>query len=222
MQSFVLFKSKNFISLLSLSSIQRKSQRLISNSQSIKTIIGRLYNITIYDRKHNENKDCSNLTLPAIFDERLYYREWYKNDKKHRDEKENNYTLPSCIYTNDEDISYWFKNGKSHRNERDENGLVLPAFIHSFADQKVMAWYIDGKKHRDDKINNYTLPAVEYAWGDKEWWKDGKCHRDEKDENGALLPAIIRNPEMEHFLFSNGKEKEYWINGVVQKSCIIL
>ena len=61
--------------------------------------------------------------------------------------------------------------------------------------------------HRDDKdpITGLTLPAIEWANGDKEWWINGKLHRDDKDPiTGLILPAIEHADE----------SKEWWINGV--------
>jgi len=141
MLSFLTFKDKEFISLISLYSEKSKTRRHFSR---IQTVMSKGNNYTVYNlhgKIHREQKEL-NCVLPAVIVSNGR-QEWYKNDKCHRDEKdENGRVLPAIIYNNGSQYwQYWYRNGKTHRDERDENGRVLPAVISNNGFQE---WYVNG------------------------------------------------------------------------------
>jgi len=125
MLSFTRYKSREFISILSLCSESIKLKRYLSELQT-KVIKNDDYvEYSIHERIHREEKEL-NRVLPAII-----YRNgdqyWYKNGKCHRDDlDENGRVLPAFIGNGDK---HWYKNGRIHRDDLDENGSVLPASI---------------------------------------------------------------------------------------------
>ena len=142
MLSFILFKSKEFTSLISLCSEKSKSKRYISQVQT-KVIRNNNYiEYSLHERMHREEKEL-NRVLPAI----IYStgtQLWYKNGRCHRDERdENGRVLPAYINSNGD--LYWYRNGKQHRDDLAENGKVLPAIVCS---DGFLEWWIDDVKQK--------------------------------------------------------------------------
>ena len=120
MLSFLPFKSKQFIFLISLYS--NKSKRHLSLSQTKVIRKNNYIEYTIHERTHRE-------VLPAIIWSNGN-QFWYKNGKCHRNDRdENGKTLPAIIWSNG--TQQWFRNGQCHRDDLDENGRLLPAAIYS-------------------------------------------------------------------------------------------
>jgi len=190
MLTFITFKSKEFISLISLCPEKSKSKRCLSQLQTKVNRNNHYSEYSIHERTHREEKELNRI-LPAVVDSNGN-QDWYKNGKCHRDDlDENGRVLPAIIWRNGESngSQFWYKNGKYHRDDRDENGRVLPAIVESNGSQY---WYNDGKCHRDDRDEKgRVLPAVIKSNGGKEWYKNGKYHRDDRDENGRVLPNCI-------------------------------
>jgi len=114
---FLAFKTKGFISILSINISKRTLQR---KSSIIQTYIFKgFYTMHfIHNLLHREEKDCNNLILPAIVSDDLQrHKTWYKNGKIHRDkiivyENSTNfiiYDLPAYIYRNTVE---WYRHGK--------------------------------------------------------------------------------------------------------------
>jgi len=208
---FLLFKSKEFISLYSDS----KLKRYLSQLQTTINTDNDYIEYSIHGKRHREEKEL-NCILPAIVYKESSWtknkkptRKWYKNGLLHRDDRErgdssnqdgreNGKVLPAIIYTTED--KEWYKNGKRHRDDLDEKGRVLPANI--WNNQK--SWYKNGKQHRDDRDENgRVLPARIKSNGTQSWYKNGELHRDDRDEKGRVLPAIINSDGSQWY--ENGK-----------------
>jgi len=144
MLSFIRYKSKEFIFLISLYSGPSKSKRYLSQLQT--KVIHNDY--TIHGKRHREEKELNRILPAYIKSDEVQY--WYKNGNCHRDDLDDNGRVLPVIIWND-GTQIWGKNGKLHRDDRDENGRVLPAIIWSNGGQE---WYKNGKMHRDDTDEN--------------------------------------------------------------------
>jgi len=210
--TFLPFKSKQFISLLSLICNHRKQQRYVSVLQ---TEIKQTNNGVGYEIRnlgcHREEKDVNGYLLPAFISPD--FLTWGKNGKIHRIEKDliTKETLPAIEYT--DGVNAWFIKGKVFRIDKDDKGYSLHTMFRDsnkyWTDSKGNN-YRDEKGHHGDLENGYfdkhknfislILPTIVRKNGTKEWYKNGKFHRDERDENGFTLPAII---------YSNGTREWY-------------
>jgi len=96
---FVLFKSKTFISVVSIA-LFKTHKRIQLRASYLQTVIYQIENChyyTIHTKLHRE--DC----LPSYCSKNR--KEWYKNDKVHR------FLHPAIV---DENFFATFKNGKLH------------------------------------------------------------------------------------------------------------
>jgi hypothetical protein len=189
-------------------------------------------NVSTNDIKYTlkDNKFHSENDIPAI-ETTTGIKAWFKDGALHRDAKEpsTGLTLPAFVKKGNcnEMLSEWWNNDVQHRDDIDPvSGKYLPAEIFICGESSYKCWKQNGVVHRPYKdgpayINRYNeaymenglphrlddLPAVTST--DKremEWWVEGKRDRSRRDENGKLLPAVVR---------MNGVE-EYWVEGVRQ------
>jgi len=218
---FLTFKSKAFISLLCLNSLNRSWQRKLSKEQTY--ISDRIKYVIDKNYIHSECKDINGLTVPAV--ETIFGGEWWKNGMRHRDDKDsNNQILPAVVMSY---IEEWWKNGMRHRDDKNKHGLTLPAVI----TKNCKEWWVNNKLHRDDKAEydslcNYSsifsvnykktfiLPAYiyhrPYIGTECKWYVNGKLHRNDKDANGFSLPAYMNN-------FTGENLKQWYVNGVLHR-----
>jgi len=204
MLKFLVFKSKEFLSITSLIITSRTTQREISLVQTEKNNAYLFFSRykTIFGRLHSEENFIHNNKVydqPATSEEYGTCR-WYRNNKIKRVRKdENGYSLYNELkysdpYTDDdEDIDFpretskhWFNT--KFRLDRVEKG--------KFGD-------LENGYFKNGEYIPYTLPAVVCSNGSLDWYKNGDLHRDDIDENGEVLPARIRR---------NG-DKEWYKNG---------
>jgi len=201
--TFLPFKSKQFISLLSLICNHRKQQRYVSVLQTEITEHDETVSKRINNFLHSEEKDKDNLTVYTI--RKRDSRSWYKNGKYHRQDKISINgrieTLPALIFG--DGSMFWAKYNFMARDDKDENGY----YLHNTFSNCGKIWITkEFKLHRDEKghygdLENgyfdrngnfiaYTLPAV-INGNKKEWWINGELFRNDKDKNGLTLPTIV-------------------------------
>jgi len=143
MLSFIRYKSKEFIFLISLYSGPSKSKRYLSQLQTKVFICNNLVEYNIHEKRHREEKDNGRVLPARIYRNGDQY--WYKNGKWHRNDRdENGRVLPAIIYNNE--CQFWCKNGKVHRDDLGENGKILPAIIKSNGSQEY--WINGTQRHR--------------------------------------------------------------------------
>jgi len=112
MLSFIRFKSKEFISLISLYSVKSESKRHLSQLQ---TKINTDYiEYGIHERIHREEKELNRILPAVIWNDGS--NQWYKNDKIHRDDlDENGKVLPAVIWN--DGVKEWWVNGMKQNKE---------------------------------------------------------------------------------------------------------
>jgi len=166
---FLLFKSKAFISLLSVYSNQRAKQRKIGILQTITLELCSLTTLkVIHGYSHGEEKDDDGFLLPNEIEvDYTYCEAWNKNGCLHREEKiqtpngeekiqtpngeekiqtPNGLTLPAVIGSvYGSNYSQWWRYGKLHRDDVDENGIMLPS---NTSDRGPTTWYINGIRQK--------------------------------------------------------------------------
>jgi len=204
MLRFYPFKSKNFISLLSLSNIQRIQQRKCCVLQQQKKNVNKnktLYHI--FDRLHREEKGIFHT---YTVDDTIRKETFCYYENEHIDIIS---TLPAMIDTHFNQ-TFYYKNNKQHREDKDNYGKTLPAEIR----YELKVYMKNGKIHRDLQDTDFydnALPALCYNeyMGDYSdtWYYKGLKHRDDKDVYGNLLPAHTWHGE-------DFEIKQFWINGI--------
>ena len=157
---FLLFKSKAFISLLSVYSNQRAKQRKIGILQTITLELCSSTTLkVIHGYSHGEEKDDDGFLLPNEIEvDYTYCEAWNKNGCLHREEKiqtpngeekiqtPNGLTLPAVIGSvYGSNYSQWWRYGKLHRDDVDENGIMLPS---NTSDRGPTTWYINGIRQK--------------------------------------------------------------------------
>jgi len=145
MLSFLSFKSKEFISLISLYSVQSKSKRCLSQLQTTINKSDIYIEYIVHQRLHREERELNRI-LPAIITDDGRSRYWYKNGRYYRDRDENGRLLPAVIWN--DGTQEWWKNGQIHRDDTDDNGRVLPAVIYWDGSQY---WCINGDEIKNEK-----------------------------------------------------------------------
>jgi len=112
--TFLPFKSKVGITLLSLESEQIDIEYIICNKQTITEKFGDEIYDSIFGRFHKEKDE------PSIIMKRK--STWHRNDKMHRTRKdENGLTLPA----RKSKYCEWYNNGKRHRIDKDKKGNYM-------------------------------------------------------------------------------------------------
>ena len=157
---FLLFKSKAFISLLSVYSNQRAKQRKIGILQTITLELCSSTTLkVIHGYSHGEEKDDDGFLLPNEIEvDYTYCEAWNKNGCLHREEKiqtpngeekiqtPNGLTLPAVIGSvYGSNYSQWWRYGKLHRDDVDENGIMLSS---NTSDRGPTTWYINGIRQK--------------------------------------------------------------------------
>jgi len=97
MLTFIPFKSKQFISVISLCSERSKTKRYHSQLQTKVNRNNHYSEYTIHGKRHRDDLDENGKILSAsIWSDGTQF--WYKNGNCHRDDKdENGRVLPNCI-----------------------------------------------------------------------------------------------------------------------------
>jgi len=174
MEYFSFFKSKEFISLISITLFNRSNQRHLACFLSP-------------DVLHTEIKN-NGLIIPRIQELNIGKNKyWYKNGKLHREEKDKHgLTYPAHIFfmKNDDLVIYrWYKHGKIHRDDR-----INKKYQSIYSIRAAGVFFAD----EDDFNTFYTLPArIDNLLLKIHWYQNDTLHRTDKDTNDRLLPAVV-------------------------------
>ncbi len=215
--------------------------KIWNDSVNIVTSVGSvIYNIGSKTNNAIKQFSISHATEPNYVDE-SGTQFWIYNNKIHRDEvDENGEKLPAVVYKNGTKL--WYRHGLKHRSD-DKPAAEYPngdkfwwidGVLHriTYAGDKqnpaiiksdgYRAWYVEGLLDSPwDDNKSCRAPAVIEANGNKHWYSYGQRHRDDGPaiiENGVeywySYGQLHREFGKPAVVYTNGMDKQYWINGI--------